>query len=253
MAVALVTGAGSGIGEATVRAIAARGDTVYAAVHHRDRVGRLAEGVDIRTVELDVTDPEAALKLVARIVDEAGRIDVVVHSAGVGTTGSLEEIDLAVARHMVDVNVWGMVHVARAVLPVMRAQGHGVIVNVSAVNARLPSSPGIGIYGMTKHAVSFLSASLRDEVARFGIRVVAAEPGMVATALYEKRRPRLEAASPYAELSHQVDTMVHTMIAGGSAPPIVAAGIVAIIDDTDAAARVLIGHDAIEWFGEPAS
>jgi NAD(P)-dependent dehydrogenase (short-subunit alcohol dehydrogenase family) len=253
MAAVLVTGAGSGIGEATVVAFAHRGDIVYAGVHTRSRSGTMTHITtgDVRIVELDVTDPDAAGAVVGRIVEEVGTLDVVVNCAGVGTAGSVEEIDLAVARRMVDVNLWGAFHVMRAVLPVMRAQASGVIINVSSINARMSANPGVAVYGMSKQALSFLSESCREEVTAFGIRVVAAEPGLVATPIYEKNRPTIDSSSPYAELLTNVDENVSKSIADGYPPSDTAAGIVAIVEDPDAPARVLIGPDAIEWFGEP--
>jgi hypothetical protein len=130
----------------------------------------------------------------------------------------------------------------RAVLPVMRAQASGVIINVSSINARMSANPGVAVYGMSKQALSFLSESCREEVAAFGIRVVAAEPGLVATPTYEKNRPTIGPSSPYAGLLTNVDENVSKSIADGYPPSDTAAGIVAIVEDPEAPARVLVGR-----------
>jgi NAD(P)-dependent dehydrogenase (short-subunit alcohol dehydrogenase family) len=175
--VALVTGASSGIGEATARHLHGLGFIVYAAARRVERMRDLA-AQGIRVVRADVTDDAGLVQLVDRIIAEEGRIDVLVNNAGYGSYGSLEETPMAEARRQLDVNVIGLARLTQLVLPHMRARRGGRIVNVSSMGGRFGEPMG-SWYHATKHAVEGLSDSLRPEVARFGIRVVVMEPGAI--------------------------------------------------------------------------
>lgn len=258
MAVVLVTGAGSGIGLATAVAFARRGDVVFAGVRDVERAAALtdlalAERLQIRLVLLDVTDETQIRTVVADVIAETGHIDVLVNSAGIGSAGVIEEVDESVARRIFETNLWGAFRMIRAVLPSMRAAASGVIVNVSSINARLASNPGLSIYAMTKHALSFLSETLRDEVQSMGVRVIAAEPGLVATDIYTKSRVPVDLESPYASMMSEIDQAVASLIAGGSDPSVIAAEILAAVEDPNSPARMLMGDDARESFGEPVN
>ncbi len=176
---ALVTGASSGIGEATARRLAALGYTVYGAARRVDRMREL-EASGIRTLAMDVTDDASLEAAVERVIAETGRIDVLVNNAGYGSYGSIEDTPLDEARRQFDVNVFGAMRLTQLVLPHMRAQKSGTIVNISSMGGKIYTPLG-GWYHGTKFAIEALSDALRLETAGFGIDVVVIEPGGIAT------------------------------------------------------------------------
>lgn len=176
---ALITGASSGIGEATARKLRSLGYVVYAAARRVERMSEL-EVAGVRTIAMDVTDDESMRAAVDRILDETGRIDVLVNNAGYGSYGALEDIDIEEGRRQFDVNVFGAVRLAQLVLPHMRQRRSGTIVNISSMGGRIYTPLG-GWYHGTKFALEALSDCLRMEVRPFGIDVVVVEPGSIAT------------------------------------------------------------------------
>jgi NAD(P)-dependent dehydrogenase (short-subunit alcohol dehydrogenase family) len=175
--VALVTGASSGIGKATALRLVELGYTVYAAARRVDRMSDLADqGVHVES--LDVTDDGSMVTIVDKIVSEQGRIDVLVNNAGYGSYGAVEDVPIAEARRQFDVNVFGLARLTQLVLPRMRAQRDGYIVNISSMGGQIWEPLG-GWYHAAKFAVEGLSDSLRAEVAEFGIKVVIIEPGPI--------------------------------------------------------------------------
>ena len=184
--VALVTGSSSGIGEATALALARAGFRVFASGRTLAGVGHLAAAAPgIEPLELDVTDDASVRRAVARVYNAAGRIDVLVNNAGVGIFGAVEDLDRETLRRQFDVNVFGAMAVCRAVLPIMRRQGAGWIVNVSSVAGRV-SVPLMGAYCASKFALEAFTDSLRVETRPFGVRVVSVEPGSTRTAFQER-------------------------------------------------------------------
>lgn len=177
--VALVTGASSGIGEATARKLQSLGFTVYGAARRVDRLQTLA-GAGIRPLGTDVTDEESMKAGVDRIIAESGRIDVLVNNAGYGSYGAIEDVPIDEGRRQFEVNVFGAMALAQLVLPQMRAQRSGTIVNITSMGGKLHTPLG-GWYHGTKFALEALSDCLRLEVAPFGIDVVVIEPGGIAT------------------------------------------------------------------------
>jgi NAD(P)-dependent dehydrogenase (short-subunit alcohol dehydrogenase family) len=177
--VALVTGASSGIGEATARELAAAGWTVYAAARRVDRMQPLTDA-GIRVIALDVTDEPSLRVAVERIIAETGRIDLLVNNAGYGSYGSVEEVALLEGRRQLDVNLFGAVELIRLVVPHMRAQGSGRIVNVSSIGGKI-FTPFGGWYHASKFALEGISDVLRSELRPFGIDVVVVEPGAIKT------------------------------------------------------------------------
>lgn len=198
--VALVTGASSGIGDATARRLAQLGYTVYAVARRADRMAALKEQ-GIRTEAADVTDDAALVALVDKIIAATGRIDVLVNNAGYGSYGALEDVPIAEARRQFDVNVFALARLIQLVLPHMRAQRDGYIVNISSIGGRIWEPLG-SWYHATKFAVEGLSDSVRAEVAGFGIKVIVIEPGAIRTEWAAISADNLEAASagtPYRE------------------------------------------------------
>lgn len=176
---ALVTGASSGIGEATARRLQSLGFTVYGAARRVDRLEELgADGV--RPLAMDVTDDASMQAGIDRIIEETGRIDVLVNNAGYGSYGALEDVDIDEGRRQFEVNVFGAIRLAQLALPHMRSLRTGTIVNITSMGGRLHTPLG-GWYHGTKFALEALSDCLRLEVAPFGIDVVVIEPGGIAT------------------------------------------------------------------------
>ncbi|HZB41961.1 MAG TPA: SDR family NAD(P)-dependent oxidoreductase [Ilumatobacter sp.] len=252
MAVVLITGCRSGIGLATALAFGRRGDRVYATMRDPARGERLSqivrrEGLNVAVEALDVTSDDQITRTVATIIASDGRVDVLVNNAGVpGVAAAIEELDESVARTTFETNFWGPFRLSRAVLPHMRRQGQGVIVNVSSFAARFPGSGVLAIYGLTKHLVSRLSESLQDELTSTGVRVVAIEPGFFATEIYDSaKRGTIDPMSPYAAMVAATDAAIADGIAAGADPSIVAAAIVTAVDDPSSPTCVLVGDDAV--------
>ena len=191
--VALVTGASSGIGDATARRLAPLGYTVYAAARRVARMDALKE-LGIHTAPLDVTDDASMVALVEKIIAETGRIDVLVNNAGYGSYGALEDVPIAEARRQFDVNIFGMARLTQLVLPHMQAQHDGYIVNISSIGGKMWEPLG-SWYHATKFAVEGLSDSLRAAVSPFGIKVVVIEPGAIRTEWGAISADNLEASS----------------------------------------------------------
>src|ERR687897_1945467 len=174
--VAIVTGASAGIGAATARALHAAGYRVFG-TYRKPPASRVA-GVEY--LSLDVTSDESVKALVAQVLDQAGRIDLLVNNAGVGLIAGAEESSLEQAKSLFDVNLFGVFRTTKAVLPTMRRQGSGRIVNISSVMGLIPA-PFMALYAASKHAVEGYSESLDHEVRSSGIRVVLVEPAYTRT------------------------------------------------------------------------
>ena len=177
--VALITGASSGIGEATALELARRGFIVYGAARRVDRMSALAAR-GVRVIEMDVTDDASMTSGVERVLGEQGRIDVLVNNAGYGSYGALEDVPLDEARRQFEVNVFGLARLTQLVLPHLRAQHSGRIVNVSSIGGKMYEPLGAW-YHATKFAVEGLSDSLRVELEPHGVHVIVIEPGAIRT------------------------------------------------------------------------
>ncbi len=179
----LVTGSSRGFGLELVRAALAAGDTVVATARRPDLLGDLVRryGDRVRPFALDVTDAHAARDAVAFAVAEFGRLDVVVNNAGYANSAPIEEMAEDDFRAQVEANLFGVVNVTRAALPVLRAQRSGVFLQFSSVGGRVGGTPGMGAYQAAKFAVEGFSEVLAGETAPFGIRVIIVEPGAFRT------------------------------------------------------------------------
>ena len=177
--VALVTGASSGIGQATALRLHAAGYTVYGVARRTDRMQHLAEQ-GIKTLAMDVTDEESMTLGIKQILDQSGRIDVLVNNAGYGAYGAVEDVPLKEARRQFDVNVFGAARLVQLVLPGMRARRSGTIVNITSMGGKVYTPLGAW-YHATKFALEAFSDCLRLETAGFGIDVVIIEPGAIVT------------------------------------------------------------------------
>ncbi len=178
--VALVTGASSGIGRATALRLAADGYQVFAAARRLDQLERIRSST-IEPLHLDVTSEDSIAAALERIVAGTGYIDVLVNGAGYALYGALEEAPPEETRRQFDVNVFGLAGVTQGIIPIMRRQRSGRIINISSVAGKFVT-PLAGWYSASKHAVEALSDALRLEVAPCGIQVVIIEPGAIKTA-----------------------------------------------------------------------
>jgi len=185
----LVTGASSGIGRSTAEVFLDDDWQVWATARDEADVAALAES-GCETAELDVTDADQCERVVAAVVDSAGRIDCLVNNAGYAQFGAVEDVptrDLAASGQQFDVNVYGPHRLIRQAMPHMRARESGTIINVSSVAGRL-ALPGQGAYAASKFALEALSDSFRVEAAEYGVDVVLVQPGPVETEFYDRAR-----------------------------------------------------------------
>ena len=197
----LVTGSSSGIGRATAERLAHSGWTVYASAR---RLESLADLEGCRPLQLDVGDDASMRAAVERIEQEERAVGVLVNNAGYSQSGAVESVPLDEARRQFETNVFGLARLTQLVLPGMREQGWGRIVNVSSMGGRL-TFPGGGWYHASKHAVEALSDALRFEVQSFGIDVVVIQPGLIRTSFAEAAVGSIEQDDgPYARFNAAV-------------------------------------------------
>lgn len=188
----LVTGCSTGIGRATAERLAAKGWTVWASARRPETIASL-EAKGCRVLALDVCD-EASMRAAVETVERAhGAVGVLVNNAGYGSEGPVEEVPMEEVRRQFETNVFGLLHLTKMVLPGMRRQGWGKVVNLSSMGGRM-TLPGGGIYHATKHAVEALSDALRFEVRGLGIDVILVEPGMIKTEFNATAMDRVSAA-----------------------------------------------------------
>ena len=252
MAVVLITGCSSGFGKLAALEFARRGDNVFASMRNTSKAETLqeaanAEKLDVAIVELDVTKTESSNRAVKDVIARAGRLDVLVNNAGIGTHGPVEDYDDDEVEAIFDTNLLGVLRVTRAALPRMREQRSGHIINVSSLAGRV-SSPFGGVYSASKHALEALSDALYYELHPFGVRVSIVEPGGFETEFSRNHGAarRFNEGSPYVELERRfADASSRLPGAGGSADPQVVANI--IVEAAHAAEpkrRYLAGQDA---------
>lgn len=194
--VILITGVSSGIGAETAKRLALQGNIVYGAAR---RVELIPDGVI--PVRMDITDRSSVEDCVQRIIKEQGRIDVLVNNAGYGYFGAIENVSMDEARRQLDVNLFGLAELTRMVLPHMRLQHSGRIINVASVAGRAVIYLG-GWYNISKYAVEAFSDALRMEIARFGIKVSIIEPGSIQTnwgVIAASHLAESSAGTPYQE------------------------------------------------------
>ena len=224
--VALVTGASSGIGEAAAQALLAAGFTVYG-TSRRAIAGEERDGVVF--LPLDVTDDQSAAGAVREVLGRSGRIDVLVNNAGFGVAGAAEESSIEQARALFDTNLFGAMRMIRAVLPQMREQGSGRVINLSSVVGLVPA-PFMALYAASKHAIEGYSESLDHEVREHGVRVLLVEPaspGPRSTRIIPADQP----LPVYARRRQVFDGLIAEAIKGGDEPSVVGDVIVAAATD----------------------
>lgn len=215
--VVLITGCSSGIGRATALHLVGRGHTVVATARRPETLADLA-AAGCTTLALDVTD-EASMEAAVRAVEvEHGAVGALVNNAGFSQSGAVETVPMAKVRHQFETNVFGLVRMCQLVLPAMRAQRAGRIVNVSSMGGTL-TFPGGGFYHATKYAVEALSDALRFEVSGFGVRVVVIQPGIIRTGFAGAAAEALghaEDDGPYAAFNAAVKKGTQEVYEGGA-------------------------------------
>ncbi len=250
--VTLVTGATSGLGKAIALLLAGKGYDVYAGARKTvDGEALVAEakgrGISLKAVKLDVTDDDSVRTAVSLVARESGRLDNLVNNAGYGFLGTVEEATDAEIRSQFDVNVFGVGRMCRAVLPMMRAQRSGVIINISAWLGRM-GFPLLTYYNASKYAVEAITDSLRYEVAPFGIRVHSVLPGLFGTRFVSKglvaNPATVSPASPYASLAAKLIPVVAKKINEGPDPVAVAEAVLRVIEDAGSPIRTPVGVEA---------
>lgn len=223
--VIVITGASSGIGDATARYLAQAGHRVYGG----SRTGGDSIITNLKRGIVDVTDDASVASFIEKVLAEVGRIDVLINNAGVSLVGPVENTAPEEATALLDTNVLGPLRLIRSVLPIMRAQKSGLIINVSSVLGFLPA-PFMGMYAASKHALEGMSESLDHETREFGVRVVLLEPTFTNTKLDVNA---VHAAAPLGAYAAQFQATMDTIqkqIKSASSPQIVAEKIASVID-----------------------
>ncbi len=240
--VVLITGASSGIGKACAEHLARRGYRVFGTSRRAPfPPAPTAPGQPIM-LQMDVTQDESVRRAVDFIVRETGRLDVVVNNAGFGVAGAVEDTSIDEAKSQLETNFFGVLRVCRAALPVMRAQGEGLIVNISSLGGVI-ALPFQALYSASKFAVEGLTEALRLEVRPFGIRVTMIEPGDMRTG-FTDQRVRVAAWGPtsaYAPYAERVLQVVETDERHGGAPERVAVLLERILRSPNPAPRYRVG------------
>jgi NAD(P)-dependent dehydrogenase (short-subunit alcohol dehydrogenase family) len=252
LSVAVVTGSSSGIGLAASPALAKNGYLTYATMRNlakRDTIQSIAEKqhLPIRTVQLDVTDENSAKNAIQSILSESGRIDVLVNNAGYGLTGAFEDIGMDEIKSLYETNVFGVIRVTQAVLPIMRKQGSGRIINISSGAGRI-GYPGGSAYVSSKFALEGLTESMTLEVEQFGIKTVLVEPGFIRTNFAENivtAKKAQDPNSPYSQMMMQMKSSSHRrrMIENAPDADLVASVIVEAATAKEPKLRYLAGKD----------
>ncbi|WP_254026866.1 oxidoreductase [Mesorhizobium ventifaucium] len=224
--VALVTGASSGIGRATAIALQSAGFRVFGT--SRRAAAKNSDGLTM--LACDVTDDASVATLVDDVLAETGRIDLLVNNAGMGLFGGAEESSMVQAQALFDVNVFGVLRVTNAVLPIMRRQGKGRIVNLSSVQGFIPA-PYFALYASTKHAIEGYSESLDHELRPFGIRVALVEPAYTRTSFEDNLARADQLLDIYDAARAGMNAVVRKAMEKGDSPELVAKTVLAAATD----------------------
>ncbi|KIN03339.1 hypothetical protein OIDMADRAFT_117982 [Oidiodendron maius Zn] len=241
-----VTGSSRGLGLAIVEAALRSGASVIATARKPEQLQHLVKkyGDKVFPVALDVTNNSDVLKAVNAGHEKFGRIDVVVNNAGYADTSSVEDIDIADFRAQIDANFYGTVYVSKAVIPILRQQGSGHIIQVSSVGGRL-ASPGLAAYQSAKSAVGRFSGVLGQEVAPLGVKVTVIEPGGMATDWAGSSMKIPPISEPYRQTVGAFADFVKSQSEDGPSKPAKVADIILKLTDiNDPPAKLLIGPDA---------
>ena len=252
--VAVVTGSSSGIGFETSLTLARSGFLTYATMRNLGKGATIKsvaaeEGLPIHVVQLNVTEERSINDAIHSIKSDVGKIDVLVNNAGYGLNGAFEDLAMEEIKAQYDTNLFGVIRVTQAVLPIMRKQKSGIIVNISSGAGRF-GYPGGSAYVSTKFAIEGLSESMAYELEPFGIRVVLVEPGVIKTNFVNSivaAKKSQDPNSPYAQLMQNVATSFQHMIEGGSSTDVVAKVVLKAVTSENPTLRYLAGKDVETW------
>lgn len=240
--VALVTGASSGFGNRIAERLASAGFRVFGTSRDPSDSPERWE-----LIELDVTSSESIERCIAEVSAKAGRIDLLVNNAGQSHGSLLEETPLEDARGIFEINFWGVVRMTAAVLPMMREQGSGRIIQVSSI-AGLVGTPGQGFYGASKHALEGYTESLRAEIGHLPIQLSLIEPGFFRTQLADSMVKNETPLATYDDFREALQRKIANEFATGGDPEEVAAEVLRLATMTNPPFRVRIGKDARKIF-----
>lgn len=239
--VVLITGASSGIGRACAQHLQARGYRVYGTSRRVSASDGVARDGDVRMIAMDVTCEDSVAAAVALVMAREGRIDVVVNNAGYGIAGAVEDTSLAEARAQLDTNFFGVLRVCRAVLPILRGQGGGYLVNISSIGG-LIAIPFQGLYSASKFAVEGMTESLRAELRPYGVKVVMIEPGDFHTGFTGQRQRVAAAAASVHDARYRAALgVMEADETAGATPDAIARLLERIINRRSPALRYLAG------------
>jgi NAD(P)-dependent dehydrogenase (short-subunit alcohol dehydrogenase family) len=258
--VAVVTGSSSGIGLQTSLMLARDGFITYATMRtpEKDIVIKTSikkENLPIKVVQLDVTDDDSVKGAIRAVESDTGRIDVLVNNAGYALGGALEDLSIEEIKAQYETNLLGLIRVTQSVLPIMRRQKSGIIVNLSSA-AGIFGIPGASAYTSTKFAVEGLSDSIGYELEPFGIKVVLIEPGFVQTnfanAMMIAKKAQ-DPTSPYSQILQRVAANSTEATKSGSSPDLVAKVILDAVTNPNPKPRYMVGKDVENWVASKKS
>src|SRR5712692_6907297 len=252
--VAVVTGSSSGIGYEISLMLARNGFLTYATMRNLNKSENIKsvaskENLPIRINQLDVTDDVSVKDAVQAILSETGRIDVLVNNAGYVLNGAFEDLAMDEIKRQYDTNVFGLIRTTQAVLPIMRRQKSGIIVNISSGAGRF-GYPGQSAYVSTKFAIEGLSESMAYELEPFGIKVVVVEPGVIRTNIANAMvvaKKSQDPNSPYSQIMQKIATSFQHVIDCGSSADVVAKVVLKAVTSENPNLRYLAGKDVETW------
>ena len=254
--VAVVTGSSTGIGYETSLILARNGFLTYATMRNLNKGENIKsvttkENLSIRIKQLDVTDDASVKNAIQSISSEAGHIDVLVNNAGYGLNGAFEDLAMDEIKAQYETNVFGLIRTTQAVLPILRRQKSGIIVNISSGAGRF-GFPSGSAYVSTKFAVEGLSESMSYELEPFGIKVVIVEPGVIRTNFGDGlivAKKSQDPNSPYSQMMQRSAAGFEKMMKNASSPDGVAKVVLNAIRDENPSLRYLAGSDVETWLG----
>ena len=252
--VSIVTGSSSGIGLETALILARNGYFTYATMRTPEKDAPIKTAVEkenlpIKVIQLDVTDDESLKNAINHVTSEAGRIDVLVNNAGYGLVGALEDLSMEEIKTQFETNLFGLVRVIQAVLPTMRRQRSGRILNLSS-GAGLFGYPGGSAYVSTKFAVEGLSESIAYELEPFGIKVILIEPGFIQTNFSNSMvvaKKAQDPTSPYSQMMQRIVASSNELAKNGSSADLVTNVILDAATNPSPRLRYLVGKDVEAW------
>ena len=249
--IAVITGSSSGIGFETSLALAREGYFTYATMRDLGKAQEIKkiskdEGLPLKVIELDVDNEQSTENAIKSIIDEKGRVYVLVNNAGWGLWGTAEDVSLDEFREQFETNFFSVVRMIQKIAPVMRKQGSGNIVNISSVAGRI-GFPVSTAYISSKFALEGLSESIRFELGQFGVNVIIIEPGVIKTKFFDSMRTAKKAdeGETYRDITLKVITGVKMMAEMGTPPKEVANVIINAIKQEKPLPRYIVGNDAM--------